>query len=268
MLREGSGEPLVLLHGILGSEGVWTRVMPQLAGEFDVVAVTAEGHRGGPRPTVRPSTIDTLTDAAERQLDELGLGEVDLAGNSLGGWMALELARRGRAKSVCCLSPAGFWAEDWADRERVFKLLHDSVRDTRRGRRLLGALSHSPRFRRWALSNVAVHGDRVSREEMLRGAGDVIGCYIAEELIIAGPRFEPLEADCPVTIAWAAHDVLFPLDAYRDRVEHLVPAAEFLVLDDVGHIPMMDDPRLVADTIRASVGRSSSSSASVSSRGS
>jgi pimeloyl-ACP methyl ester carboxylesterase len=267
MLREGSGEPLVLLHGILGSEAVWRHTVPLLADDFDVIAITAEGHRGGPRPTERPVTIETLTNAAERQLDELGLGEVHLAGNSLGGWMSLELARRGRAKSVCGLSPAGFWAEDWAERERVFALLLGTVRDTRRGRRLLGTLSRSARFRHWALRDVAVHGERVGRVDMLCGADDAIGCYIAKELIVPGHRMEPLDANCPITLAWASHDVLFPVEVYRDRAALLVPGAEFLVLDDVGHIPMMDDPRLVADTIRATA-RRVSSGASLSSRGS
>jgi pimeloyl-ACP methyl ester carboxylesterase len=268
MLREGSGEPLVLLHGILGSEHVWRRTMPLLAGDHDVIALTAQGHRGGPQPTERPATVATLADAAERQLDELGLGQVHLVGNSLGGWMAFELARRGRAKSVCGLSPAGFWDDDWVERERVFKLLLDTVRDTRRGRRMLGPLSRSGRFRRWALRDVAVHGERVSRADVLCGADDTIGCYVAEELIVPGHRLEPLEASCPVTIAWAEHDVLFPLDAYRERAEAVVPGAEFVVLEDVGHVPMMDDPRLVADTIRRTVAKSSSSSASLSSPGS
>jgi pimeloyl-ACP methyl ester carboxylesterase len=267
MLREGSGEPLVLLHGILGSENVWRHVMPLLADDFDTVAVTAEGHRGGPRPIVSPATIETLTDAAERQLDELGFGQVHLAGNSLGGWMSLELARRGRAKSVCGLSPAGLWDDDWAERDRVFKLLLNTVRDTRRGRRMLGALSRSARFRRWALRDVAVHGERVSREDMLGGADDAIGCSVAEELIVPGPRLERLEAPCPITLAWASEDVLFPAEAYRARAAEVLPGAEFLILEDTGHVPMMDDPRLVADTIRATAARSSSG-ASLSSRGS
>ncbi len=267
MLREGAGEPLVLYHGILGSEGVWRHVMPLLAADFDVVALTAEGHRSGPHPATRPATIETLTDAAERQLDELGIEKAHLAGNSLGGWMALELGRRGRAKSVCALSPAGFWDDEWAERDRVFKLLLDGIRDTRRGRRLLGALGRSRRFRRWALRDIAVHGDRASREDLLGSADDTIGCYIAEELIVPGHRLQPVELDCPVTVAWAAHDVLFPIEAYRDRVPVVVPGSEFVVLEDVGHIPMIDDPRLVAETIRETAGRSSAG-ASLSSRGS
>jgi len=258
MLREGSGEPLVLFHGILCSEAAWRHVMPLLAGEFDVIALTAEGHHGGPRPPRRPATIETLVAAAGRQLDELGIGEAHLAGNSLGGWIALELARRGRAKSVCGISPAGFWDDDWEERERVFALLLNSVRDTRRGRRLLGMLARSPRFRRWALRDVAVHGDRVSREDLLRNADDVIGCYIAKELIVPGSRLQPLALDCPVTLAWAERDVLFPAEVYRARAEAVVPGAEFFVLEDVGHMPMLDDPRLVADTIRTATHRSPS----------
>jgi pimeloyl-ACP methyl ester carboxylesterase len=268
MLREGSGEPIVLLHGILGSESVWRQVVPLLASDHETIAVTALGHRSGPRPTERPVTMPLLTDAAERQLDELGLDRVHLAGNSLGGWMALELARRGRAKSVCALSPAGFWAEDWAERDRVFKLLLGTVRDTRRGRRLLGPLSRSRRFRRWALRDVAVHGDRVSRGDMLTGADDAIGCHVAKELIVSGHNLAPLDPPCPVTLAWAARDVLFPPAAYRARAEELVPGAEFLILDDVGHIPMMDDPGLVAATIRRTASRSPSSGVSLSSPGS
>src|SRR5689334_8577002 len=121
MLREGSGEPLVLLHGILGSEGVWRGVVPLLAGDFDAIATTALGHRGGLEPAERPLTIAQLVDGAERQLDELGLDRPHLAGNSLGGWIALELARRGRARTVCALCPAGFWDEEEhrAERDRV-----------------------------------------------------------------------------------------------------------------------------------------------------
>jgi pimeloyl-ACP methyl ester carboxylesterase len=258
MVREGSGDPLVLLHGILLSEGVWHRVVPLLAADHDVIALTAAGHRGGPAPGERPATSATLTDAAERQLGVLGLEEVHLAGNSLGGWMSLELARRGRAKSVCAISPAGLWEEDWSERDRVSKRLLNAVRDARRGRRLVGTLARSAGFRRRALSNVAVHAEFATREDLVRDTEDMVGCYVAKEMVGSGHRLAPLEAPCPVTVAWAAEDALFPLDAFRARVDELVPGAEFLVLDDVGHVPMYDDPGLVADTIRATAKRSSS----------
>jgi pimeloyl-ACP methyl ester carboxylesterase len=271
MLREGSGEPLVLLHGILNSERAWRRVIPLLSPEHDVVALTALGHNGGPRPTSRPVVLEDLIDATERQLDELGFEQVHLAGNSLGGWMALELARRGRAKSVCALSPAGFWDDSLeAERERVFKVLLRARKETPRARRIMPLLARSARFRRWALRDIAVHGDRVSQEEFLEMADDTIGCYIAEELIAPGHRLAPVEVGCPVTIAWSTEDRFFPSAVYRGPGESFVPSARVIVLEDTGHVPMMDDPKLVAETIRETVNRSSAggSSVSLSSRGS
>lgn len=264
MLREGSGEPLVLLHGILNSERVWAPVVPLLAPDFDTIAVTALGHCGGTAAEEHPVTLDHLVDRTEAQLDELGLDTVHVAGNSLGGWMALELARRGRARSVCALSPAGFWEEGWPAVERSFRVLLAARRDARRGRRIAPLLSHSAGFRRWAMREACLHGDRVSRERFLAFNGDIRGCDVAEELIQPGKQFEELDPDCPVTIAWAAEDRLFPLSVYEERGRSLVSGAKFLVLEDVGHVPMCDDPQLVADTIRAAT-RASASDASLSS---
>jgi pimeloyl-ACP methyl ester carboxylesterase len=260
MLREGSGEPLVLYHGILGSERVWSHVVPLLATDHDAIAMTALGHRGGPAPTSHPTTIDDVIDEAERQLDELGLERAHLAGNSMGGWIALELARRGRASSVCALSPAGFWEEDWAERDRTFELLLTARREARRGRGLIPLLSRSSRFRHWAMRDACLHGERLTRAEFLDVSADTDGCDVAEEMIGPGFQLEAMEASCPITIAWAAEDRLFPLPVYRERGEHLVSGARFIVLDGVGHVPMFDDPHLVADTIRAAARASASAS--------
>jgi pimeloyl-ACP methyl ester carboxylesterase len=216
-----------------------------------VIAPTALGHNGGPRPTSRPSNIDDLIDAAERQLDDLGIDKAHLAGNSLGGWTALELSRRGRALSVCAISPAGLWEEDWEEKDRVIEFLRTTVREARRGRRIVGPLSHSRRFRRWALREVCFHGERVTREDFLASSDDTIGCYVAEELLDSSDSLAGFEAPCPVTLAWAGEDRFFPVDVYRERAEGLIPGAKFEVLDDVGHVPMHDDPRLIAETILA-----------------
>jgi pimeloyl-ACP methyl ester carboxylesterase len=169
----------------------------------------------------------------------------------MGGWMALELAKRGRAQTVCTFSPAGFWEQDWPDRERSFKLLLAARRDARRGRRIGPFLGRSARFRRWAMRDACVHGDRITREQFIFASEDVIGCEIAEELIKPGSDLAAFEAPCPVTIAWAAEDRIFPLSIYEERGRTLVGGADFLVLDDVGHVPMYDDPQLIADTILA-----------------
>jgi pimeloyl-ACP methyl ester carboxylesterase len=101
--------PLVLLHGVTLSGDVWRDVEPTLSRYHRVFTPTAAGHRGGPPAQSRPATIADLVDATERYLDDHGLSRPHLAGNSMGGWIAIELARRGRAATVCALSPAGFW---------------------------------------------------------------------------------------------------------------------------------------------------------------
>jgi pimeloyl-ACP methyl ester carboxylesterase len=100
--------PLVLLHPVTSSGRIWQDVVPLLSEYHEVHAPTLLGHRGGPAIQRRPVRVSDMVDAAERYLDEHGLARPHLAGNSLGGWVAIELARRGRAASVCAFSPAGF----------------------------------------------------------------------------------------------------------------------------------------------------------------
>jgi pimeloyl-ACP methyl ester carboxylesterase len=254
VLRQGSGEPLVLLHGVLCSERVWGNVVGLLSGQHDVIVPTMLGHNGGQLASLRPASIEHLVDDLERLLDELGLSKAHLAGNSLGGWVALELARRGRALTVCALSPAG--ARGSERDERVVATLKRAVRDTERSRRILPLVAHSRHIRRFALRNSALYGQRVSPTEFLSLTDDLIGCQISGDLFASDARLSPLDpAPCPITLAWSAEDRIFPLEAYRSRACELIPGADFIVLDDVGHIPMLDDPRLVAQTILSSAAR-------------
>ncbi len=266
MLREGSGEPLVLFHGILCSERVWGNVIPHLRDRFEVIVPNALGHRGGPEPSSRPVSIEDVIDTAEAQLSGLGLQRAHLAGNSMGAWIALELARRGHASSVCALAPAGFWDESWeAERERTFAILHAAIRGARRGQRIAPALAGSARLRHWALRDACLYGERLSPAEFLAVGEDTVACRVGEELMVHGHSLAPMRAPCPVTIAWSAADRLFPLEVYEERGRTLIDGARFLVLEDVGHIPMYDDPRLVAETIRAATQRSAAAPASASS---
>ena len=108
LYRGGAGEPLLLLHGVTSSWRAWKPVLPMLEQHHDVWAVTMPGHLGGPPLPDGGFSIDVVVDALIEQLDELGIDEdPHVVGNSLGGWAALELARRGRARSVVALSPAG-----------------------------------------------------------------------------------------------------------------------------------------------------------------
>jgi pimeloyl-ACP methyl ester carboxylesterase len=251
VLRQGEGEPLVLLHGIFQVDRVWGNVIPPLSRHFDAIAPLGFGH-GGRVPDKRPTTFDDWVDDSERILDELGLDRPHLAGNSSGGWVALELARRGRARTVCALSPAGAWDREWDDRNRLKDALTTAMRETRRSRRLLPLISRSGRLRRRIMSDIAVHGDRMSRAEFIDSADSVLSCTILEDSIEDTAQLEPLDPPpCPITLAWAGEDLLFPVDVYGARARQMIPGARFVVLDGVGHVPMIDDPQLVVDTILA-----------------
>jgi pimeloyl-ACP methyl ester carboxylesterase len=105
--RGGSGPPLVLLHGFLDTWRVWELVLPALEREHDVLAPTLAGHAGG--PPLPEIAAGALADAVERAMDGAGFATAHVAGNSLGGHVALQLAARGRARTVVAFAPAGGW---------------------------------------------------------------------------------------------------------------------------------------------------------------
>jgi pimeloyl-ACP methyl ester carboxylesterase len=249
-LRAGRGEPLLLLHGVTGSSAMWRRVLPLLSPHHDVIAPTALGHRGGAPVKLRPTQIEHVVDDAERSIDELGFQRVHLAGNSMGGWVALELARRDRALSVCALSPAGVWVTHGG--QRAASKLRLALTMTRRSRGILPWLAQSALFRRWALRDNAAHGERVSRAELLELADDLLGCAVSEDIFSSSEQLMPLCPSCPVTVAWSSADRIFPVRIHAARARELVPDAHFMLLDGVGHVPMLDDPQLVAATILGS----------------
>ena len=90
-LRTGSGEPLLLLHGLGTSRRDFTAVLPALTDRFDVINVDLPGIGRSPHVEQRP-TVAAITDAVEHTLDMEGVGSVHVLGNSLGARVALELA--------------------------------------------------------------------------------------------------------------------------------------------------------------------------------
>jgi pimeloyl-ACP methyl ester carboxylesterase len=254
MASSSDNSALVLLHGILMSGNAWQDVVPLLSSHHQVYTPTAAGHCGGPPVRRRPATVSDLVDAAERYLDERGLDRPHLAGLSLGGWMAIELARRGRAATVCALAPAGFWSVGDSTQARVKQQVHKFVAVGRFARpvRPVAALAiKSATVRRLGLRNAACHADRISAAQSLELLGDIIGCTVnVDDLIGSGEQIAPLDPlPCPVTIAWSENDAVVPVAACDRMAREQVPQASFTILPGVGHDPMIDDPELVARTI-------------------
>jgi pimeloyl-ACP methyl ester carboxylesterase len=115
--------------------------------------------------------VRDLVDHAERQLDERGLDRPHIAGNSIGGWMAIELARRGRARTVCALSPGGSWTAGTGEQTLSARRIRMAIRSARMGRLLpLPLLMRSAKFRRLTLRDAAVHGDRLTAMQALEAS--------------------------------------------------------------------------------------------------
>lgn len=255
MIRAGSGEPLVLLHGVTSSERAWARVVPRLAPHHDTIALTALGHRGGPMQVGHVS-IASVVDDAERQLDALEIGRAHLAGNSMGGWVALELARRGRAHSVCAFSPAGCWHPGGADQRRATGKLRTAARATRLSRLLTPLLARPPWLRRRLMRLVATRGDEITAQDFIDSADDMLACTAREDLLSTCEQLAPFDPlPCPVVLAWSGCDRLFPPAINGALARLLMPQAEYLELPGVGHVPMLDDASLVARTILHSTRR-------------
>jgi pimeloyl-ACP methyl ester carboxylesterase len=242
-VRAGAGEPLVLIHPLGGDMVVWEPVFERLASERDVIALDMPGFGGSPALNHGAApTPQALAAAVGEFLREQGIEHAHLAGNSLGGWVALELAKAGRALSVTTLSAAGFWARPLGPRETPIRRL---------GRALLPVLpliARSPKGRRALLQGVMVRPERVSP----RAARRLVRAYVtapAFEAANAAMRsavFEGIEEiSAPVTLAWAEHDRLVA------RPKRRPAGARMVTLRGCGHVPTWDDPDQVARLLLA-----------------
>lgn len=242
---------VLLLHGMGCGPWVWRDVLPFLSTDLVVHPVVIAGHRGGTRLERRADRTvpEQMVDDLEAQLDRLGIQRLHVVGNSLGGWLALRLAERGRALSVLCLAPAGGWhAGSYGERLIVARF----ALGRRAARRLIRtpSLLHQPRVRRAVLAPVAHHPERVGADDAATFVHDLVDCE-ALRVAICHPEARRLglirAPGVPVSIAWSANDRVLSGAWARNGFRHL--AAEVSVVRDVGHLPMLDDPALVARLI-------------------
>ena len=255
--------PLLLLHGVTMSAAAWADVVPLLTDHYDVIAPTAAGHHGGP-PLTGKASIGALTDQIEGLLDARGLDRVHVAGNSLGGWMAIELARRNRALTVCAFSPAGFWTRGSSDETRATSRIRRMAALARVTRPVAPAALRAGFVRRLAMRDIAEHGERLTPAQAVTAARDTVNCSATSDLLTTTESVEPLDpVPCPITLAWSANDRIFPPAVNGAIAQDRLPQAAYVLLPDVGHVPMIDDPGLCARLIRASAQRAGPENSSV-----
>ncbi len=245
--RAGSGPPLVLIHGIGSHWQVWKPVLDRLTPERDVIALDLPGFGASPPPAPgTPPGIESLVRLVSEFLDELGLERPHVAGNSLGGWLALELARRGRVRSATALSPGGFAKGLDARFLRIsLRLTLDMTR--RLAPRARGIVRY-PLLRQLALGQMVAHPRRVPADdaaETIRAAA-AAPWFEATLPAVVADNFKPgPPPPVPVTVAWGASDHLLPLWQAR-RARRALPGARMVMLRGCGHLSPYDDPEQVA----------------------
>lgn len=246
--RAGAGEPLVLIHGIGSRWQVWQPILPALESQYEVIAVDLPGFGGSP-----PGPVD-VPSFASAVAEFVGLPSFHVAGNSLGGGVALELGRRGIARSVTAFAPIGFWGPV---SRRWCQAAVTSARSLGRATRsALPTLASGVPGRIALFSAFFAHPARL----------DAATCVADVDALIAAPgfratcdafadwRFGPVGAlaDIPVTVAWGSRDAIL-LPSQARRAAAALPSARHVRLRSCGHLPFSDDPaacvRLIDETM-------------------
>lgn len=239
-VRKGSGPPLLLLHGLGGSIVVWKPVLGLLAAERDVIAVDLPGFGSSPmaggaageRPAAMAATLAELCAS-------LGAPRPHVAGNSLGAWVALEMAKAGAAASVAAISPAGMW------RQALGPSRHTAHEVGNRLRPLVRALARTPRGRSLILRTTMARPDLMPSEDAVALVSSYLespGYTAANDAMRAEVFEHEGKLNVPVTIAWGELDRL----VRRPSRTRMPPGARLVEMPGWGHTPTWDDPEGVA----------------------
>ena len=251
--RGGHGSPLVCLHGFTDTWRSWELVLPALEAEHDVLALTLPGHAGGPPLNGRVDE-DAIADLLEEAMDDAGLGDAHLVGNSLGGYLALRLAARGRARTVVALAPAGGWAEgddSYKETLRYFAMMNRLVKQAAPQADRIAA---TPEGRRRATAAITTNFEHIPPDLVAHMIAGAAGCDAALPLIDHASRHGyQVDAEriaCPVRVIWGTSDKLlaWPATAERYRTNWL-PQADWVELEGIGHCPQLDVPLETAQLI-------------------
>jgi pimeloyl-ACP methyl ester carboxylesterase len=241
--RTGSGTPVLLLHGLGGYRGLWRPVSEVIGDRRDLIVPDLPGFgESPPLDGDGPATAAALARSVAALCEELGVSRPHVAGNSLGAWVGLEMAKRGAVSSVLGISVAGLWRDALGPRR------YDAQSLGRRLRPLLRVMLSTEAGRRRVLATTMAHPERVPprvARELVRNYVGAPGYRAANEAM----RGEPFEheglVDVPVTFVWGERDRLVkPPSSSR-----MPPGAKSITRPGWGHTPTWDDPEGVAALI-------------------
>jgi pimeloyl-ACP methyl ester carboxylesterase len=256
--RSGHGEPLVLLHGLGSSREAWAAIRPALAERLDVIAVDLPGFGAAPPlPAGTEPSPAELAAAVAGMLDELGIDRPHLAGNSLGGWVAMELAKTRPVRSVTLLSPAGLWraGTPWYC---MVSLRLSRWLAAHAGPALSRIVATRP-GRVLVLGQMLAHPARLPAAQA-RSAVRALGTCPGFDATLKATARRRLhgarEVTAPVTVAFGSRDVVLLKHQSRNLGE-LPPHTRSATLPGCGHLPMSDDPARVTELIITAASRAS-----------
>jgi len=244
-IRRGSGSPLLLVHGLGAGWQSWTPVLDELSERREVIAIDLPGF-GETAPLTGEVSIATLTDSVADFIREQGLEGVSTVGQSMGGRIVLELARRGVGGDTVALDPGGFWNR----RELVVfgATLRPSIALVRALRGSLPALLGSSVGRTLLLAQLSARPWTLSRQTVLpdvRGLADSPATGAALNALTKGPKQQGAPAGTVpgrVTIGWGRRD-LVTVPRQAARAMELFPDAVLHWFERCGHFPQWDAPR-------------------------
>ncbi len=231
----------------------WELALPALERRHDALALTLPGHAGGP-PLNGNVTIEMFVDAVERAMDVAGFELAHVAGNSLGGYVALELAARGRAATVVAFAPAGGWAKgdhSYEDLLHAQRVLREQMKATAPHAEAFVA---TPERRRRATQLITTNFEHIPADLLAHLLLGIASCTAADPLIENALRegwtLDAENVTCPVRIVWGTADRLLPWPqaAARYRKDWL-PQADWVLLEGIGHCPQLDVPLEAAQLI-------------------
>ncbi|CAM5321746.1 hydrolase [Streptomyces xanthochromogenes] len=247
--REGSGEPLLLLHGIGHHHQAWDPVFDLLAADRDVIAIDLPGFGASPAlPDGVSYGLATVVPVLGALCEALGVDRPHVAGNSLGGLLALELGREKLVRSVTALSPAGFWTP--SERQYAFAMLRTMRRAAALPLPVIERMSRTAAGRTALTSTIYARPARRSPAAVVAETLALRNAPGFEQTLLAGQgvRFTDDVPGLPVTVAWGSKDRLL-VRRQGVRAKLTVPDARLVRLPGCGHVPMNDDPALVTRVI-------------------
>jgi pimeloyl-ACP methyl ester carboxylesterase len=234
-------------------------VLDRLERDHEVLAITLPGHAGGP-PLPEPFTSDAMIDAVEQQIDRERFDGAHIAGNSLGGYIALHLATRRRARTVTAFAPAGGWAQTDSSWHEMLDYQATMLAESAAAAPYADELAATATGRRNLTQTITTNYEHIPAELLADQLRAAAGCSGAE-VMFANARANPWEldaerVDCPVRIVWGTADQLlpWPTAAARYRTDWL-PAAEYIELEGIGHCPQLDVPLETAELITGHTNR-------------